>query len=113
MLNGPWPALVFGLLLVAGSIKTLPEGSNYRGFPYPAWGVAILLLVGLCITFISLRAIIRGEGKVKKPPYTEEEIARAKAVLEKIHQNDYGVPPDYPDEGKDGKSDSPDTKRNS
>lgn len=89
-----------GLIQMTVSILAYPDKGYFWDFPVPAWGEAILFFVGLCITIISIRASLRGEGKFKKPKVNEEEIVRARATLERMYLKEHGQLPEYPPEGQ-------------
>lgn len=94
--NWPWIGFIFGVLTVGACLYALPGGGSYRGFPYPPLGVKILFVVGLCIAILSLRALMRGEGKPR--PYTEKDVEESRRQLERMYMKEHGAPPEYTDD---------------
>ena len=91
-----WWSLLAGILLVlSGAMKLLTgESGLYWGVAVPAWGGFIFLPVGIIFTVMSIRALRRGEGKA--PKYSDEDVTRAKAELDRLYLREHGRPPEPP-----------------
>ena len=90
-----WNLLAGALLIFSGAVKLITgEGSHYWGAPVSPWAGLIFLPVGIVFSVLSIRALLRGEGK--KPAYTEEDAARAKAKLDRMHLREHGSLPEAP-----------------
>lgn len=97
-MNTHWGGVLAGtVVLIMGAMQIVTgDGGRYWGHPVPAWTGWIQAPIGLYILYLSLRAIWSGEGKTKKNSATDEEVAAAKAVLDRMHFKKYGVMPDHP-----------------
>lgn len=91
-----WTCLVLSILVVGLSLyKILTNSEGWAwGIPYPAWASWIELPAGLGMGFFVIRGLLRGEGKKRK--VTDEELATAKAELERLHIMEHGTLPEYP-----------------
>ena len=97
-MNDLWLGVVLGIILIAGSLLTLPGDGVYRGFTFPAAGVWVLLFTGISIIILSIRGLLRGEGKPQS--FTDEDARRAKEKLDRMYLLEHGTlppPPDTPD----------------
>ena len=95
--NEVWITLVLGCLITGGSaygLLTIDDGYYRHGVYVPIWGNWLLLPVGLIIMIIAIRAILRGEAK--PIPYSDEELAKAKAELDALYLREHGELPQKP-----------------
>ena len=89
-------SLALGLLLTGGSIYGLlfiDDGFVWRDVYVPIWTDWLLLPLGIIISFLSIRAILR---KRKEPPPVvdiDAEAAKAKAELDLMYFKEHGRMP--------------------
>ena len=91
--KGAWFGIALGSLWMLGSIPSLFSGGDgfLRGVSIPAWVEKVVFLLGLMIFTFGLWSLFR-----KVPPSdTNAEAAKAKAKMDQMYFNEYGVWPDY------------------
>ena len=94
--KGAWFGIALGSLWMLGSIPSLFSGGDgfLRGVSIPAWVEKVVFLLGLMIFTFGLWSLFR-----KVPPSdTNAEAAKAKAKMDQMYFNEYGVWPDYKEE---------------
>ena len=92
-MNELWHALVVSILMIALCLYILPGDGTFWGTRVPAAGLYLLIVCGVIISILSIRGLLRGEGK-KKPP-TDKDIHKAKEALENMHRHEHGTLPEY------------------
>ena len=96
--KGAWFGIALGSLWMLGSIPSLFSGGDgfLRGVSIPAWVEKVVFLLGLMIFTFGLWSLFR-----KVPPSdTNAEAAKAKAKMDQMYFNEYGVWPDYKEEAE-------------
>ena len=88
-----WSA-VLGIGLLVGSVLNLPDGGTFRGFSVPSWGRWLLLFVGIAILCLTISSALR--KKRITPSYTDEDVLRAKKIMDKMYLREHGEPPPAP-----------------
>ena len=97
--NSPWFSLIAGIGMILGSLLTLPEdGGSFHGFPIPAVGGWILLVIGAIWCVLSVKLIRKRKRKSTPPEYTNEDVTKGLSELERMYVKDHGTLPEYPDE---------------
>ena len=106
-----WAALIVGVLLALdGVFKVIDGGGFVRDVFVPAWIGYPLIMLGTVLGGIALY----GLRHPAPPPNTKAEAIEAKAKMDQMYFNEYGVWPDYKEEPevlpeKQAKSDQPNT----
>ena len=95
-----WGTLAFGVIVLATGVlhASSGEGSVFRGAMVYAWTAWVWIGGGIIITVLSIRGLLRGEGKPKK--VTDNDIQHAKEALDKMYLLEHGTlppPQDTPD----------------
>ena len=95
-MNMHWWSLLAGILLVSSGALTLFTGKSghYWDVAVPVWAGSFFLPLGIIIIAMSVRALRRGEGK--KIEYSDEDVKRAKAELDRLYLCEHGSPPESP-----------------
>jgi hypothetical protein len=112
--NGPIGSLIVGIMLIVLGVVNLMGGfpdaiqdtlsnldfaTKIRSPRPPLVDFADLLLVpiGIIMIVMSIIAIRHGKGK---PKYTEEDVVKAKAALDRMYFREHGRWPEEEEEGK-------------
>ena len=82
------------ILLINAWITWSYDGGMRGGVPLPAWLVWPFLFSGIIALAISIWGLLRKESKQE----IEREAAKAKAKMDQMYFNEYGVWPDYKEE---------------
>ncbi|MDL2210765.1 hypothetical protein LJC26_08185 [Desulfovibrio sp. OttesenSCG-928-O18] len=87
-------SLSAGLLLIISGLLTVftGEGGTFHGFPVPAWTGPPMAALGVFACVLSIRALRQNKGE--KTTYTDEDVERAKADLERMCIREHGVLPE-------------------
>ena len=96
-MNKLWAGVLFGLAVsLSGMIKiTTGQSGSLWGGSVPTWTGWLLLPGGLLILVLSIRGLLRSEGK--PPCYTDDDVEKSKRHLEQMYIKEHGVPPEYPE----------------
>ena len=99
-MNVLWGSLILGILHIILGLLYVESGEDrvYHGAKVYAEVGWFFICCGMIMAFISIRGLLRGEGKPKK--VTDEEIRRAKEKLDRMYLLEHGTlpqPPDAPD----------------
>ena len=88
--------LAFGLIsTLDGMLRLALDGFILRGVPVPAWTGWPTLFLGIVISVLAVRGFFHHSSK---PSNTNAEAAKAKAKMDQMYFNEYGVWPDYKEE---------------
>ena len=90
-----WLWLILGCMITGGSLYGLTmteNGLGWRGVPVPLWAHWLLLICGIALLALSIRALLQGKGKHE--PFTDEDAARAEAELDAMYLREHGELPD-------------------
>ena len=99
-MNSHWMGALAGFLLLCDGayyVWTGGEGT-YWGFPISLWTEGLFVLIGFLLLILSVRAIMRGEGRPTPKVYTSEDASKAEAELDAMYQKKHGVPPEKPEQ---------------
>lgn len=97
-MNSHWMGALAGFLLLCNGVYHVWTGSGgtYWGFPISLWTEGVFALIGFFFLILSVRALLRGEGRSTPKVYTDEDARQAKAELDASYLKEHGVPPEKP-----------------
>ena len=90
--NGPWPALLMGVLVLFIGLRALITGESgtFRDIPLVDWVGFVLVPLGLSMIILSIRSL----RTWKKPgPSTDDDIRQAKEKLDQMYLREHGTLP--------------------
>jgi len=92
--------LFMGIIMIIFGVRSIIIDGGHRGKIDPVgWIGWIMLPVGIIISIMSIRALLRGPKKYID--YTDEEVARSKERLDQMYFEEHGACPKI-DRKKDG-----------
>ena len=92
-MNKNWAGIVFGVPLILDGTCMLVtgQGGQYWDFPVPARAGWVFLSVGIIAIGLSISGLRRPARK--EPLYSDQEVERAKAALDRMYLQEHGTLP--------------------